>query len=547
MILEYKNLIFNIMLIKYKKEKVKVLKIHISDFLKGIISLIISQIFIKIFGVMYSLYLTNKTGFGDEGNAIYMSGYQIYALLLTISSIGVPNAISKLISEKNSIGDYTNSKRIFQIAIFIFAIIGFIGCILLFVFADFIAINILQIPESKLSLIVLSPAIFFVSITSVIRGFCNGENKIYVTAKSQSYEQVLKTLLTILFVEITSKITNNNTELMATVANLATTIATFCSLVYVVKAYLKINNKKFYINRINFSKERIITILKKVLNISIPITTSAILSSLSKTVDSITIVRILKNIIGEENAILKFGILSSKVDTLIALPLSFNIAISTALVPEISRKKAINDLDGIIKKINFSLLITILIGLPCMFGMYFFAKPIFLLLFPKASDGYSVFALATFGIIFSLLTQTINGILLGLGKNKIPVISAFIGLIVKIFSNIILIPIFHEKGSILGDIFSSITSFIIVTVFLFKTIKLNLNFNTFIIKPVLANLIMISLSLNLFKFLNFKNVNYNLVTIISIIFAAIIYILTCFFTKILKKNEIFESLENKEV
>ena len=90
------------------------MKIHITDFFKGILSLVISQIFIKLFGVMYTLYITNKTGFGDEGNAIYMSGYQIYALLLTISSIGVPNAISKLISEKNSIGDYTNSKRIFQ-------------------------------------------------------------------------------------------------------------------------------------------------------------------------------------------------------------------------------------------------------------------------------------------------------------------------------------------------------------------------------------------------------------------------------------------------
>ena len=81
----------------------------ITDFLKGILSLVISQILIKIFGVIYSLYMTNKSGFGDEGNAIYMSGYQIYALLLTISSIGVPNAISKIISEKISIKVYTNS------------------------------------------------------------------------------------------------------------------------------------------------------------------------------------------------------------------------------------------------------------------------------------------------------------------------------------------------------------------------------------------------------------------------------------------------------
>ena len=113
------------------------LKTKINDFSSGIISLIISQILIKVFGVIYNIYITNKTGFGDEGNAIYMSGYQIYALLLTVSSIGVPNAISKLISEKISLKDYTNSNRIFKLSLFLFAIVGLFGCISLFVFSGF--------------------------------------------------------------------------------------------------------------------------------------------------------------------------------------------------------------------------------------------------------------------------------------------------------------------------------------------------------------------------------------------------------------------------
>ena len=87
------------------------MKIRFNDFVNGIVSLVISQILIKIFGVIYSVYLTNKTGFGDEGNAIYMSGYQIYALLLTVSSIGVPNAISRLIAEKNGKKDIINRER----------------------------------------------------------------------------------------------------------------------------------------------------------------------------------------------------------------------------------------------------------------------------------------------------------------------------------------------------------------------------------------------------------------------------------------------------
>lgn len=67
---------------------------------KGMISLLLSQLFIKIIGLVYKIYLTNKDGFGDTGNAIYSSGFQIYALLLTFSSIGIPNAISKLVSER---------------------------------------------------------------------------------------------------------------------------------------------------------------------------------------------------------------------------------------------------------------------------------------------------------------------------------------------------------------------------------------------------------------------------------------------------------------
>jgi O-antigen/teichoic acid export membrane protein len=69
-------------------------------FVSGVIALMTSQITIRILGMVYSLYLTNKEGFGDTGNALYMSAYQVYAIFLTISSIGIPNAVSKIIARK---------------------------------------------------------------------------------------------------------------------------------------------------------------------------------------------------------------------------------------------------------------------------------------------------------------------------------------------------------------------------------------------------------------------------------------------------------------
>lgn len=101
-------------------------------FMKSVLVLIISQVFIKLLGFVYRIYLTNREGFGDEGNAIYSSGYQIYALLLTISSIGVPNAISKLVSEKVAIGDEKGAHRIFKAALITFGLIGLSGTMVLF-------------------------------------------------------------------------------------------------------------------------------------------------------------------------------------------------------------------------------------------------------------------------------------------------------------------------------------------------------------------------------------------------------------------------------
>ena len=209
------------------------------SFMQGVMTLMISQVLIKLLGLIYTLYLTNREGFGDKGNAIYASGYQIYALLLTISSIGVPNAISKIISEKVAIGDHKGANRVFKVAFITFAIAGLIGTLLLFWGANSIANYWLEIPEAEMSLVALSPAIFFVATSSVMRGYFNGRKSLKTTANAQTLEQVFKTVLTILVVEIVAMMTMTSTKLMAAGANLATTLATFLSFSYLVLYYRK--------------------------------------------------------------------------------------------------------------------------------------------------------------------------------------------------------------------------------------------------------------------------------------------------------------------
>ena len=154
--------------------------------------------------------------------------------------------------------------------------------------------------------------------------------------------------------------------------------------------------------------------------VSIPIALTAIMSSLNKNIDSFTVVRSLKEFLPESEALAQYGILGGKVDMLTSLPLSINVAFSTALVPAISAARARKDKKTIVQKSSFSIMTSMLIALPCTVGMCVFAKPILNLLFPNASSGAVVLQISSLTIIFTVLDQTINAILQGYGKLRVP-------------------------------------------------------------------------------------------------------------------------------
>lgn len=508
--------------------------------MQGVIVLMFSQVIIKIVGLVYKLYLTNREGFGDKGNAIYSSAFQIYALFLTISSIGVPNSISKLVSSKVAIGDNKGAYRIFKIAFAMFGILGFVGSSILFFGAEYIANVYLQIPEAELTILALSPSVFLVSVESVLKGYFNGRENLSVTANSQSLEQIFKTVLTILIVEQIASISSKNTILMAAGATLATTLATLFSLFYLYKYFIK-RKKEVWQEVISskiHKKDSVIKIIKSILVVSIPIALSALFSATTKTIDALTVVRILKNVIGEKEATLTYGILSGKIDTLITLPFSFNIAFATALVPTISAAIAKKELNIAKRRIEFSILVTILIGIPCSICMCIFSSQILDLLFPNASSGSEMLSIASWIIIFVVLTQTINGALQGLGKINVPVIAFGVGSIIKLVFNIALIPIIGVNGAIISSIMSHMFSFAICFIALRKSIDIDFKISKFIVKPIIASAIMALVSywsyIRLCSLIQCK-----LLLIICLLIGIISYIISIFILKILSQEEIF--------
>lgn len=553
------------MFIKSKKKNT----VKKESFMQGVLALMISQVLIKVLGLVYKLYLTNREGFGDEGNAIYNAGYQIYALLLTISSIGVPNAVSKLVSERLSVGDSKGAHRIFKIAFATFGIIGLAGTLILLFGAEKIA-GMMGIPEAEMTLVALSPSLFFVAIISVIRGFFNGRSKIKITANSQSLEQLFKTLLTIIIVEIVAVLSGVNTTLMAAGANLATTFATMVSFLYLY-TYYKIHRKEKLETDVaaaensDYMKKTVMQVVKAILWVSVPMSLSSILTSLNKNIDSFTVVNLLQNFLPYEEAKIQYGILSGKVETLTSLPLSFNVAFATALVPAIASAKAKGTIEQGVKRISFSLMVTILIVLPCVVGIVIFAEPILKLLFPNASSGAFIMQICVLATIFTAMEQTINGALQGLGKVFVPATALTIGVLVKLILNLILVPISTDVfplGGAVGAAFATdmchVIAFLIVFSVLRKTVDLKLNFSKMVIKPLIACFMMgvtsygiYSLLLNSigtqvlsmqiplgFKVLTLGISGQNLATIISLITAVVVYVFSVFILKILSKEDI---------
>jgi stage V sporulation protein B len=266
------------------------------SYVGGIVTLLVSQILVKLIGVVYKIYITNKEGFGDEGNAIYSGSYQIYALLLTLSSIGVPAAISKLVSERITVGDRRNARRIFKIALLTYGIIGLIGTMALIFGSEFISTTLMEIPDSRYTLVALAPAIFFVSISSIIRGYFNGMQNMKATAYSQTLEQIFKTVFTIVAVEIAAFMWSNNTTYMAVAATVATTLATVLSFAYLY-LFLKFSKEEETgVEQTRFKRERFTQIIKQILVVSIPIAFTAMLTTINKNIDMLTVVRRYKKV-----------------------------------------------------------------------------------------------------------------------------------------------------------------------------------------------------------------------------------------------------------
>ena len=515
-----------------------------NSFMKNVLILMFAQIMVKVLGLVYKFVITNFEGFGDTGLGYYSSGYQIYSLLLALSSIGIPSVISKLVSERIAINDQKGAQRVFRICMILFVGIGAILSCALYFGAEYIATVIYNVPDTQYVMKALAPAIMFVSASAVLRGYFAGQNDMKPISYSQIIEQLLNCILSIVFVY---SLLGKEAYIMAAGGNLSTTVAIILTFIYLIAYYKK---RRLKVDQKQKSAEDNLTVwqlLKKILIISIPVTVSSVISVIHPLIDSATVSRCIQAVFSsmysakdqlELIAMSKTGILS-KIDTLVNLPLAVNVAFSTALVPVISGAIAQKDMETASKRMTFSVFASLLIVLPCSAGFIALAQPILNLIYPSANDGATLLMMYSISMIFIALNQTVNGGLYGLNKTYIPLIGVVTGAIIKLILNIILIsnPNIEITGAAISSIISQGIAFAICTIALVRNIKLNLKFGRMIVAPIFASVFMGICTFFINQLLN-NIVGNKLSTVISIIIGALIYVTAILVLRILKKEEI---------
>lgn len=476
-------------------------------FAKGIVILFISQVVIKLLGFIYRVVITGMDGFGDIGNSYYGAAFQFYTAILAISTVGIPSAVAKLVSEKVALKDYKGAHKIFKTALLLFITIGAAGTAIMYFGADVMS-GWVKNPGVAYSLKSLSLSIFFVAIASIIRGYFQGFCDMKPQANSQILDQLAKCFFTIWLtwfagvhiVEFAGffglTLTDDvRAQLMAAAATFGSTIGTIVSVSYLY-VYYKRRQKSLLENVKNaelMSNESRTTISLKLVGLAVPIMLGAVITSVAGLVNLFTVMpRLLVSGKTEEEAKILYGMITGKSDTLLNLPLALNVVYATSLVPNVSKAFALKKYDDAARKISFSIFSTILITLPAAVGISVLSDPIIKMLFPTAPLGGFYIKVSAYAVVFIALAQTLSGALQGMGKVAVPAIALFTGAALKYLLNYILvaIPEINVMGAAYSTIICYLVTFLISFIVLNKQIKLNLDYVKCFVKPAVASLVM---------------------------------------------------------
>ena len=511
------------------------------NYLKGAAILAFGGIVAKFLGMFLKIPLVRILG--DFGMGLYGNAYPVYTFLLAISTIGLPIAISKMVSERMKLGHYDGAYNVFKVAITTLATIGAV-CTLIMIFGGKIFISIFKWhPDTYYSILGLSFAPLFVCILSCFKGFFQGMQIMTPPSISQIVESITRVVvglsLAIFLYRAFGKVAFG-----AAGATFGATAGALIASLFLFLCFLSIKpklKKQIKMQKVK-SNESSKTILKLLIAIAIPITLASLVTSAMNLINSFTVSSRLQAAgFSVENATILWGQLSQRAQTIVSIPLILSSSLAASLVPTITESFVVKDLTQIRNKVLLTVKVVFMVSLPCIVGIAVLSPNIMNLLFGN-EDGANMLRVLGLGIMFSMISTTMQSILQGIGKLNVPVRNLAFGCVIKLILNLILIsiPFLNIYGAILGtliaDMFVCMLDFTSVKKFISLRAKgLFLAF----LKTLLCACIM-GLACFLVKNVFINILGNSITTVLCILVSMIVYFALILITKTLNIPEVRE-------
>ena len=397
-----------------------------------------ASIICRMIGLLYRGPLTGIIG--DEGNGYYSTAYNIYTIVLLVSSYSIPSAIAKVLAQRLALKEYRNAQRIFKCALVYVMVVGGAASLILFIGAPYFVMGN-SIPVLR----VFAPTIFFYGLLGVLRGYFQAHRTMMQTSVSQILEQILNAAVSlgaayVLMQTAVSAGGDGSTQAMygAVGSAVGTGAGVVIALLFMAVIYMM--NRKMIKRRAAYDRtetqESYWDIFKLMMAVVTPFILSTCIYNLTTSLNQTIYLKMMVKYkeIDVIAATTELGIFSSKAVTISNIPIALASAMSAAIVPTIASTYAQGSVKQTKKKVAYAIKVTMLISIPAAVGIGVLARPVMMVLFPQLESlelaSRLLMGLSATVVLYGLSTLT-NAALQGIGKVNTPVINATIAIVIQ--------------------------------------------------------------------------------------------------------------------
>lgn len=428
-----------------------------NSFINGALIATIGIVITKFLGIIYVIPF--YAIIGESNIALYGYAYTIYNLFLSLSTVGIPPAMSKLISEYNTLEYYDTKERAYKLGKKLLVILGIILFIVMFLGAPFIANQIMgnntggNSKESIAFVIrVISTAILVVPLLSVTKGYLQGHKFMTPSSVSQVIEQLVRIAVILIGSYLCMRVFKVGVTNAIGVAVFGATVGAVAALMYL---FIKIKKNKKDIIKVTKDEakrkdEKKITnkaIIKKLLIYSVPFISFGLALSVYDYIDMTTIIGVLTDLgFKTADAESVIGVINTTGNKLNSVVLAISTGLMTSLVPNITASFVKGDKKDVKKKVNQSFLMLLYVTMPMAIGLSILAVPVFTAFYGVSTWGPKVFCFTIFIALFRCMFTTSISIAQSLNKFKNVFLSIIAGIVVKLALQIPLMYLFNSLG-----------------------------------------------------------------------------------------------------